>query len=199
MTTILHVASSSNLNGFTRQVGTALIESLQRANPGAKIITRDLIANPLPHINPEFVSVLFNGDNSLPALALSESLVAEVLAADILVVEAPMYNFGIPSALKAWIDHVIRKGRTFNYDGGAPVGLTKIKKAYIVTSSGGIYSDGAMKSFDHTDTHVQSVLNFIGITDIETIRTEGIAYGPDKATEALEAAKAKVAALSLAA
>ena len=196
MTTILHIESSSNPNGFTRQVGTALIDSLTKANPGATIVTRDLVAQPLPHINPEFVSVLYAGDNSLPALALSETLVAELLAADILVIDAPMYNFGIPSALKAWIDHVIRKGRTFNYDGGAPVGLTSIKKAYIVASSGGIYSDGAMKSFDHAETHVRSILGFIGIKEIETIRTEGIAYGPDKAAEALANAKKQVEKLA---
>lgn len=199
MTTILHIESSSNPGGFTRQVGKALTDSLLQKNSGAKLITRDVIAQPLPHISPEFVGVMFAGDNNAPPLALSETLITEVLAADILVIEAPMYNFGMPSALKAWIDHVIRKGRTFNYDGGAPVGLTKIKKAYIVTSSGGIYSDGAMKSFDHVETHLRSVLGFIGIPEIETIRTEGIAYGPEKAAAALEAAKTRANELSKAA
>jgi FMN-dependent NADH-azoreductase len=114
MSKILHIASSSNLQtSVSRQIGSLVMENLKRKYPDVEIIERDLIQNPLPHLSPEFVNVMFAGQNDAPALALSELLIEELMASDLIVLEAPMYNFTIPSALKAWIDHVVRAGRTF--------------------------------------------------------------------------------------
>ncbi len=199
MTTLLRIESSSNPKGFARQVGDAFLDAIKTAKPGLNVVTRDLAKQPLPHISAEFFSVMYSGDNSAPALQLSETLIAELLAADILMIEAPMYNFGIPSGLKAWIDHVVRAGRTFQYGPNGPEGLAKGKKAYIITSSGGVYSEGPYKAMEHAEAYLRGVLGFIGFTEIETIRTEGIAMGADKAAAALEAAKARAQTLSRAA
>src|SRR6266851_2041183 len=112
MKTILHITSSSNLhNSVSREIGAAAVESLKETHPGAKVITRDLVQNPVPHIDPAFVDAMFTNHDA-PELALSRTLIAEIMASDILVIEAPMYNFNIPSVLKAWIDHVVRGGIT---------------------------------------------------------------------------------------
>jgi len=108
MTTILHLVSSSNLhNSVSREIGAATVERLKEAHADSKVITRDLVQHPVPHIDPDFVGAMFTNHDA-PELALSRTLVAEVMASDILVIEAPMYNFTIPSVLKAWIDHVVR-------------------------------------------------------------------------------------------
>jgi FMN-dependent NADH-azoreductase len=190
MTTILHVASSSNLNGsVTRQIGGTTLEALKQTYPGAKIIERDLIKNPIPHVSPEFLGAMFSGQNAAPVLALSEQLIAELIASDLIVIEVPMYNFGIPSALKAWIDHVVRAGKTFQYGTAGPDGLAKGKKAIIVLGRGGIYSEGPAKVMDYQEPYLHAILGFIGITDVDTIVIEGVAMGPDKKAQALAKAK----------
>jgi len=183
MANILHIASSSNLqSSVSRQIGSLVIQGLKEKYPDAKIIERDLIKNPLPHLNPEFVSVMFSGQNDAPALALSEQLIEELMGSDLLVIEAPMYNFTIPSALKAWIDHVVRAGRTFSYGGpNGPEGLVKGKKVILVLSRGGIYSEGAMKLYDFQEPYLKGLLGFLGLTDIETIDAEGVVMGADTA------------------
>lgn len=192
MTTLLHIASSSNLNGsFTRQIGPLVIERFKKANPALKVTTRDLAINPVPHLSPEMLGAMFSGSNDAPELALSEQLIDELKASDVIVIEAPMYNFSIPSVLKAWIDHVARAGKTFQYSANGPEGLLKGKKTILVVASGGIYSDGPMKAFDFQETYLRGVLGFLGLTDIETIRIEGVALGADKATAALDAAKSQ--------
>jgi FMN-dependent NADH-azoreductase len=190
MTTILHVVSSSNLNGsVTRQIGGTTLEALKQTHPGAKIIERDLIKNPIPHVSPEFLGAMFSGQNAAPVLALSEQLIAELIASDLIVIEVPMYNFGIPSALKAWIDHVVRVGKTFQYGTAGPDGLAKGKKAIIVLGRGGIYSEGPAKVMDYQEPYLRAILGFIGITDVDTIVIEGVAMGPDKKAEALAKAR----------
>ena len=190
MTTILHIASSSNLHSsVTRQIGTVALEDLKKTNPGATIIERDLIKNPAPHVSPEFLGALFSGKDYAPALALSQQLIDEIMASDIIVLEAPMYNFGIPSVLKAWIDHIVRAGKTFQYGASGPEGLVKGKKAIIVLGRGGVYSEGPAKAMDYQEPYLRAVLAFIGITDVEPITIEGVAMGPDNAAEALAKAK----------
>ena len=196
MTTILHIQSSSNLQGaMTRQIGPVAIDRLKSLNPGARIIERDLVKTPVPHVSPEFLGALFSGNDKAEGLALSNQLVDEVLTSDILVIEAPMYNFGIPSVLKAWVDHIARAHKTFRYAQNGPEGLLRGKKAVLITSSGGFYSEGPTKSFDHVDTYMRALLGFLGITDVETIRLEGVAMGKDKAAAALAQAKEKASSL----
>jgi len=196
MTTILHIKSSSNLNkANTRQIGEVAIARLKAKNPDAQIIERDLVKNPVPHVSPEFLGAMFSGDDNAPGFALSNQLVDELIASDIIMIEAPMYNFSIPSVLKAWIDHIARARKTFSYTQNGPVGLVKGKKAILILSSGGVYTDGPAKSMDYEATYLRSVLNFIGITDVEIIRAEGMGMGGEKAAAALAQAKEKAGSL----
>lgn len=194
MTNILHIKSSSNLQGsLTRQVGALVEERLKTLYRDAKVIERDLVANPVPHISPEFLGAMYSNDNDV--LALSNQLIDELMASDLIIIEAPMYNFGVPSVLKAWVDHIARAGKTFSYSERGPEGLVVGKRAIIVLSCGGIYTDGPMKAYEHTDSYLRTLLGFIGVTDVETIYIEGLAMGPEKAAAALEAAKQHAAEL----
>src|ERR1700722_15355574 len=144
MTTILHIKSSSNLQGsVTRQIGPVVIERLKAQTPGgAKVIERDLVKATVPHVSPELLGAMFSGNDQADGLTLSNQLVEELFASDIIVIESPMYNFGIPSVLKAWIDHVVRAKKTFSYTQNGPEGLLKGKQAILVLGSGGVYSEG---------------------------------------------------------
>lgn len=196
MTTLLHISSSSNLQGsVTRQIGADTLARLLAKHPDAKVIERDLVKEPLPHISPDFVGAMFAGNPDAPELALSNRLIDELFASDIFVIEVPMYNLGIPSVLKAWIDHVSRAHKTFRYTPSGPEGLLKGKKVILVAGSGGIYSDGPMKAMDHAVSYMHAILGLFGISDIETIRIEGGAFGKDEMAAALSRASAKVRAL----
>lgn len=195
MTTILHIASSGNLkNSVTRQIGAELLNTLKTQDPTVKIISRDLGRNPVPHLTPEMIEVFHQAGAA--ELAFSDQLVDEVLATDLLVIEAPMHNFSIPSVLKAWIDHILRSGRTFSYDALGPKGLAKNKKAILILGRGGVYSQGPAKMMDYQETYLRAILGFIGITEVESIYIEGVSMGPMKAAEALAAAKNKIMTLN---
>jgi FMN-dependent NADH-azoreductase len=197
MTTILHIESSSNLqSSVSRESGAAVVERLKKLYPGAKVVNRDLVHSPVPHVSADFVEVLYVKPDA-PALALSRELVAELKASDIIVLEAPMYNFNIPSVLKAWIDHIARAGLTFKYGPNGPEGLLKGKQVVLVLGRGGMYSEGPMKAFDYQETYLRTVLNFLGITDIETVLIEGAAMGPEGRAAALKRAEAKIATLAV--
>jgi FMN-dependent NADH-azoreductase len=118
------------------------------------------------------------------------------LAADTVVIAAGMINFGIPSSLKAYIDHVVRPGVTFRYGEKGPEGLVKGKKAYIVVARGGVYSQGPMQAYNFQDTYLKVALGFIGITDVEVIAVEGIAFGPEVAAQAVSTALRQVEAIA---
>ena len=122
-----------------------------------------------------------------------------MLAADTLVIATPLINFGISSTLKSWLDNVLRAGRTFRYTEAGPEGLAKGKKAYIVVASGGVYSEGPAAAMNHADPYLRTALGFIGITDVEVIRVEGVALGPDAAEKAVEKALDETEQLLLAA
>jgi len=128
-------------------------------------------------------------------LALSDVLVDELFAADVIVVAAPMHNFGIPSSLKAWVDHIVRPGRTFTYSEGRPQGLVIGKKAVLVLASGGVYSEGPMQAADFQEPYLRAVLGFIGLTDVEVIRVEGVALGEKALSQALNSADARADAI----
>jgi FMN-dependent NADH-azoreductase len=193
MTTILHLASSSNLHGsFSRKIGTAVMEALAQHHPDVHIVTRDLVTNPVPHVSPELLAAMFAKDPQAPALALSNQLTEQLMASDLLVVEAPMYNFGIPSALKAWIDHVLRAGMTFHYTANGPEGLLKNKKAILVIARGGIYTTGPAAAMDHQESYLRAILGFIGIGPIETVYIEGTALGEAQVNDAMAKAKTRV-------
>ncbi|PZP56370.1 MAG: hypothetical protein DI586_03965 [Micavibrio aeruginosavorus] len=153
----------------------------------------------LPHYSTPIDTVLGGSDmasNDQAGLALSNQLIDELMASDTLVIEVPMYNFSIPSVLKAWIDHVARQGKTFAYSAAGPEGLAKGKRAILVLGSGGVYSEGPAKTMEHTESYLRILLGFIGITDVEAIYIEGVGMGPDKAAEALEKATQRANALA---
>jgi FMN-dependent NADH-azoreductase len=126
---------------------------------------------------------------------ISDALVDELFAAEVIVIAAPMHNFGVPSSLKAWIDHIVRPGRTFTYSEKGPQGLMTGKKAVLVLARGGVYSEGPMQAFDFQEPYLRAALGFIGITDVEVIRVEGVAFGEEAVSQALRSADARATAI----
>jgi FMN-dependent NADH-azoreductase len=203
MTHILLIQSSSNLaSSVSRDLAETYVKDYKAAHPDATVTERDLVSSPIPHLGVDLLGGMFGKPEALneaqkAALALSDTLVDEMMAASIIVIGVPMYNFSIPSALKAWIDHVIRSGRTFHYTADGPSGLVTGKKAVLFLAAGGVYSDGPYKPYDFQETYLRAILGFIGITDVTVVRAEGLAMGPESATKAVADARAKTAALAL--
>lgn len=194
MTHILYLTSSPRGDGsYSNQAAAALLADMVREHPDATVTRRDLAAEPLPHIDTDFVAATRGPHGAQTAeqragVARSDALVDELLAADIVIAAAGMINFGIPSTLKAWIDHVARPGRTFSYANGRPEGLVKGKKVVLVLASGGDYSgDGAAMDFQLP--YLRKVLGFLGMTDVDVFTVPGTAFGPEAADKAVETAR----------
>ncbi len=180
MKKILHIVSSAKGQASSSiQLANTILEKLEATYPGSRVHTHDLTKAPFPHLEEMHLGA-FNTAAAVhtaeqqAAIQHSDSAIAELMDADIIVIGVPMYNFSIPSALKAWIDHVVRAGVTFSYDTGVPVGLVTHKKVYLAIATGGVYTEGPMKSYDFTESYLRSVLGFIGITDITAFRIEGM-------------------------
>ncbi|MEW4462224.1 NAD(P)H-dependent oxidoreductase [Roseibium algicola] len=184
---VLGDASVSN------QLTTHIVNQLRLKNGKSKVIARDLGSNPVPHLTQDSTIALRvpEAENEVQAnaQALSDELIAELKAADLLVIGAPMYNFGIPSTLKAWFDYVLRAGVTFSYSDAGPEGLLKGKRAIVVLTRGGLYSEGPAQLMDAQEPHLRTLLGFIGITDVTFIRAEKLAFGASFQEEAIAAAK----------
>ena len=163
---------------------------------------RDVVANQLPHVDMTIRHAWAPDNSDDPSLAetpnRSRTLVEQLKVADVVVVGSPMYNFSVPSTLKAWIDHVAIAGQTFSYTAEGPRNLLN-GKAYFVLSSGGIYSQGPFAANDHLATYLEAIFRFLGISRIEIIRAEGIAYGPEQDQAAMASAARQIKALSAAA
>ena len=182
--TILHIDSSINgENGVSHELSLATVSHLATLNPAAKVVRRDLGAAPLPHFSL--------ADYADPSVA------DEFLAAQTIVIGAPMYNFGVPSQLKAWLDRLALQGKTFRYGANGPEGLSGGRKVIIISSRGGVYSLGSpFAAFDHQETYLQAFFGFLGVTDITFVRAEGVAMGDEKRQQAIEAAKAEITQLA---
>lgn len=198
--TILHIDSSPlGDRSVTRKFTAKVLTELKAKHPDAKIITRDFGTSPLPHIDGAALAAFFTApEQRSPALneavKLSDQAIDEVLSADAIVIGVPMWNFGIPSSLKAWIDHVVRAGRTFQYTATGPMSLLpEGKKVILVSARGGVYAEGPDKIMDYQETYLKAVLGFIGLKDIEVIRAEGVAMGEDAVKSALQAADMQLA------
>jgi FMN-dependent NADH-azoreductase len=197
MANILHINSSvRNQGSLSRQLTAEFLAKWKAANPSDIVIERDLASNPVPHLSEQMMGAFFTpAEQRTPEQAqtvlISDALVDELLAADVIVIGAPMYNFSVSSTLKAWIDHVARVGRTFQYTATGPVGLVTGKKVFIVTATGGVYSDGPAKAYDFLGTYLRSVLGFIGMTDITFVQAEGLAMGEAAVADTL--AKSRMA------
>ncbi len=203
MSELLVIESSANPAGsVSRDLTDAFVASYKAAHPGATVVTHDLVAEPVPHLGVDLLGGLFGKPEALTgaqkeAIALSDKLIAQVEAASVIAIGVPMYNFSIPSTLKAWIDHVLRAGRTFRYTENGPQGLLADKKILLIITSGGVYSDGPYKANDFQETYLRAVFAFIGLTDVTVVRAEGLAFGPDAAAKAVAEAKTAIANLAL--
>jgi FMN-dependent NADH-azoreductase len=201
MSRILFVTSSPRgAASLSTKVATALVDRLQAQSPGV-VVRRDLAAPPLPHIGEDFLAAqALAAEARSPAqqaaLALSDTLVQKLFAADAIVIASAMINFGLASTLKSWFDYLLRAGVTFRYDETGAHGLVTGKKVYLVEARGGVYSDGPAKPFDFQEPYLRHLLGFIGVTDVETIAVEGVAYGPDVAEKAVAGALDKVSTIT---
>jgi FMN-dependent NADH-azoreductase len=195
MCNILYVSSSPRGSAsYSNQVAARVIDELRQANPQSTLTVRDLAEDPLPHIDVDFVAATRSAggpstEKQRAILAQSDALVDELLAADIGVIEAPRINFSISRTLKSRYDYVARAGRTFGYSEAGPKGLVTGKRVIVVSASGGIYS-GENAAFDFQVPWLRNMLAFLGMTDVEVIRIEGTALGPEAADKALERATA---------
>jgi FMN-dependent NADH-azoreductase len=198
--TILHIDSSPlGERSVSRKLTAKTLAELKAKHPGSKVITRDFGAKPLPHLSGTVIGAFFTPPDKRDAvlneaIKFSDQAIDELAAADIIVIGAPMWNFGIPSSLKAWIDHVVRAGRTFKYGAAGPESLLPPgKKVIIASSRGGVYSDGPMKSMDYQETYLKAILGFIGLHDVSFVRAEGVALGEDAAKNAVHVAETQLA------
>ena len=196
MATVLHIDSSPlGELSVSRKLTADIVAAWLKSHPSDKLVYRDVAAAPPEHLTLELMQVVKFGNTEglsprqAQELALVNTLVDELFAADVIVIGAPMYNFSVPSALKAWIDHVVRAGSTFRYGANGPEGLLRGKKVFIVTARGGVYSQGPGKSMDFHEPYLRGVLGFIGLTDVSFIYAEGLAM-PEHAAKALETARA---------
>jgi FMN-dependent NADH-azoreductase len=180
MKKILHIISSPRgSESISIKLGNQIIEKLKASYPGSTVTERNLVKEQFPvleeaHLTSFFTPVEQRTPEGAEAARHSEEAIAQLMDADIIVIGAPLYNFSIHASLKAWIDHVVRAGITFKYDENGPEGLIKNKKVYVAMSSGGIYTEGPMQSYDHAVPYLKTILGFVGLTDIEVIRVEGL-------------------------
>ena len=204
MTRLLIVDSAATGGqSVSRKLTAELVESLAEREPALAVVRRDIGAEPVPHLTEESVFAIRSGEAKTDAeratLALSDTLIAEIRDADLIVIGAPMYNFGIPSTLKAWFDHVLRARLTFRYGEKGAEGLMTGKRAVVVESRAGLYSEGPSASMDSQEPHLRTLLAFMGITDVTFVRAEGLAFGAEAAAAALAGASEQLQELALAA
>ncbi|PMU07445.1 MULTISPECIES: FMN-dependent NADH-azoreductase [unclassified Pseudomonas] len=195
MSRVLIIESSARQqDSVSRQLTQTFISQWQTAHPNDSITVRDLAVNPVPHLDINLLGGWMKpaeqrNDLEQVSLERSNELTDELLAADVLVMAAPMYNFAIPSTLKAWLDHVLRAGVTFKYTDTGPQGLLSGKRAYVLTARGGIY---AGSTADHQEPYLRQVMAFIGIHDVTFIHAEGMNLGGDFQEKGLSQANAKL-------
>jgi FMN-dependent NADH-azoreductase len=194
-------ASPRGKDSASRSVADTLAARLADLYPSARLVRRDLTAEPPPHLDDVTLRAISTKDPAeakqlKEAARQSDRLTDELLASDLLVIATPMWNFGVPSALKAWIDLVVRPGRTFRYADGGVLGLAKDKRAILVLASGGVFTDGPWRPWDFVEPYLRQILGFIGIADVQTVRVEGMNM-PLLAAEAVLSANKAVEAIAL--
>ncbi|HET7793854.1 MAG TPA: NAD(P)H-dependent oxidoreductase [Rhizobacter sp.] len=195
---ILQINSSARTVGsHSTRLANDVVQRLQASNGKSSLTLRDLGKTPHPALDEATLGALFTPAEQRSAeqvarVALDEALIAEVQAADVLVLGVPMYNFGVPAALKNWIDAIARAGVTFKYTDKGPQGLLTGKKVYITLARGGLYRDTPA---DTQVPYLKTVLGFLGMTDIQFVYAEGLAMGPEAEAKALASAEAQIDAL----
>jgi FMN-dependent NADH-azoreductase len=199
---VLHIDSSIlGDQSVSRKVSAAAVASLVAANPGANVTYRDLDARPAPHQSGALMAArgldpAARNPDQAREVAEADAVLDEFLAADAVVIGVPMYNFGIPSTLKSWIDHLAVAGKTFSYSEAGVQGLAGGKRIILASSRGGFYGpDSPAASLQHQESYLRGFFGFIGISDVEVVSAEGVNYGPDHKQKALDGAVAEAANL----
>src|SRR5574344_350759 len=194
---LLHIdAAITGENSVSRALTAQIVAAWKTAHPGTEVQYLDLVVQAPAHFTMDAMCPRTGQTDGLTAAqvaenAVSEQLVRQFLSADVVVIGAPFYNFGIPSQLKAWIDRIAQPGRTFRYTANGPEGLATGKKVIIASSRGGVYSTSAQgQALEHQESYLQTVLGFFGVTDVHVIRAEGVAMGDDAKAQALQQAQA---------
>lgn len=194
---LLHIdAAITGENSVSRALTAQIVAAWKTAHPHTEVEYLDLVANAPAHFTMDAMCPRTGQTDGLTAAqvaenAVSEQLVRQFLSADVVVIGAPFYNFGIPSQLKAWIDRIAQPGRTFQYTANGPEGLAKGKKVIVASTRGGVYSTSPQgQAMEHQESYLQTVLGFFGITDVEFVRAEGVAMGNDAKAQALQQAQA---------
>ncbi|WP_426442660.1 FMN-dependent NADH-azoreductase [Bradyrhizobium genosp. P] len=190
---LLHLDSSVlGPHSVSRQVSAAAVDRLRQANPGLAVTYRDLSVAPLGHLTGLHLAA---GQGATPEPSLRDDIAAgqtvleEFLGADIVVIGAPMYNFTIPSQLKAWIDRILVAGKTFKYSAAGVEGLAGNKRVIVAISRGGFYGAGTpMAALEHLETYLRGVFGFIGVKNLEFISADGIQVGPEHREKAVASA-----------
>ena len=190
---------NSSLSGeasVSRLLVAETLAQIVARDPAATVVVRDLAQTEIPHLNPLTVAGVRATATTVAktkARDLSDQLIAELRAADTIVIGAPMYNFSIPSTLRTWFDHVLRAGETFSYSEAGPKGLLEGKRVIVVESRGGLYSEGPAQAIDFQEPYLRQLLGFIGLSDVTFVHAEKIGYGPEARDAAIDGARARLA------
>ena len=203
MTKVLIIDSAATGDAsVSRKLTAEFAAKLRRADPSVQFVHRDIGRAPVPHLTEETVGAIRGApaetEAARAALALSDEMIRELNEADLIVIGAPMYNFGMASTLKAWFDHVLRARVTFRYTEDGPEGLVKGKKAIVVETRAGFYSEGPGSALDSQEPHIRQLLSFMGITDVTFVRAEKLAFAAEEAIASAAAQLAGIAETELA-
>ena len=200
MTTLLQIkASISHDQGLSSQLANNFVAAYRKGHPEAKVLVREVAsADPVPHLNGERFGAFIakpeeRSDAQHAVVAYSDALIDELKRADIIVIGLPMYNFGVPSQLKAYFDHIARARVTFKYSATGPVGLLTGKKVYVFAARGGLYAGSPL---DTQTGYVRDFLAFLGMRDVQFVYAEGLAVSPESRDAGLAKAAAEIAALA---
>ena len=199
---LLHIDSSVlGTNSASRALSAEIVARQVALHPGINVVHRDLATDAALHLSSAHLAAWQGGpieDALLGAdLAKGGAFLEELFASDIVVIGAPMYNFSIPSQLKAWIDRVVVAGKTFRYGANGAEGLLTNKKVFIASSRGNVYAPGSpAAALEHHESYLLGVLKFIGLTDVTIVRAEGLAFGPEAKEAAMSKARANIAAMA---
>jgi FMN-dependent NADH-azoreductase len=197
---ILHVDSSPRGDSsISRKLTAETVKRIKAEHSDVNVTTRDLGKFPLPHLNAAVIEAMFappeqRTDAQIASLIPSDETVAELVAADTIVIGVPMWNLSVPSILKAWIDHIVREGKTFNVGAdGTPHGLlAPDKKVIAVLASGGIYSRGPLANIEHQQSYMKVIFGILGLTDVTFVHAEGVKQGPDAVKAAIKLGEAEI-------
>lgn len=199
---LLHVDTSIlDDQSASRQLSRAIVQRLRDSRDGTTVTTYDLVADPVGHLTAAeffaFQGVVPDAHDAQQAVTRNAAILEDFLNADVIVIGAPMYNFALPSQLRAWLDRLAVPGRTFRYTANGVEGLAAGKRVVVASTRGGLYGEGTpMAALDHQENYLRGFFGFLGVTDITFVRAEGLAFGPEARTAALAAALAEAQQLA---